>query len=58
MVEAELIFAFQRLLSQEPYGRIRGTSFEEKINAAIVRELERQGSIHFDAAVLRALWLG
>jgi hypothetical protein len=58
MVEGELIFALQRLLSAYPHRQLRGTDFQEKISDVIVRELEKMGSIRLDAKVVNGLWDG
>jgi hypothetical protein len=58
MAEGELIFSFQKLLSTERYSRLRGTPFEGRITALIVRELENHGPMPFDVEVVGRWWLG
>lgn len=57
MVEGELIFSFQRLLTSEPYCRLKGTTFEQRINALIVRELEVHGPMPFDVEQVSGWWI-
>lgn len=58
IVEGELIYLLQRLLGSEPYRRLPGTVYEEKMNALLAHELERYGSVRPDAEVLKGLWRG
>jgi hypothetical protein len=58
IVEGELIYMLQRLLAKEPNKKLRGTPYEEKMNALLARELERYGSVRPDAEVVKGLWCG
>lgn len=58
IVEGELTYMLQRLLGSEPYRRLRGTDYEEKMNALLAQELERYGSVRPDAEVVKGLWRG
>lgn len=56
MVEGEMLFAVEKLVGRETYCRLKGTLFEEKISVQVVRELEKHGSIHVDAEVVKGWW--
>lgn len=58
IVEGDLIYMLQRVLRKEVNKQLRGTAYEEKINALMARELERYGSVRPDAEVLKGFWCG
>ncbi|HEX3935853.1 MAG TPA: hypothetical protein VHW43_14325, partial [Puia sp.] len=56
-VEAELLELLRGLLAVDPYPILKGKGFQEEINALIVREMERYGSIRVDPEVVSGLWV-
>jgi len=56
MAQPELLYAVELLLGRPPYNQLKGTFFEGKMSAQIVRDLERHGSIHLDAEVVKGWW--
>lgn len=54
--EADLLELVRGLLETDPYPILKGTGFQEEINALIVREMDRYGSISVDPEVVRELW--
>jgi hypothetical protein len=55
--EAELLELLRGLLAVDPYPILKGTGFQEEVNALIVREMERYGSIRVDPEVVSGLWV-
>jgi hypothetical protein len=58
MEEGELLTGLRRLMGDEGYKVLRGTPFEEKVNAMVVRDLENFGSVHAVAEVVGEMWKG
>jgi hypothetical protein len=52
----QLIQDLRRLLGREPYCKLRGTPFEEKIGQWIGQEWSKEGAAAPDADVLKGLW--
>ena len=54
--DAEFMDRLKRLLTTDPFKKLRSTHYEEKINALLLREWERYGSVPGDPAVITGLW--
>ena len=54
--EAEVMELLRWQLTADPYPKLIGTAFQGNIEALIVRDLEKYGSIHPDPEVLKGLW--
>lgn len=54
--ETEWMELLNSLLTADPYPKLKGTIFQENIDALIVRELARYGSIHPTPEAVRELW--
>jgi hypothetical protein len=54
--EREWVELLRSVLTADPYPKLSGTIFQENIDALIVREMARYGSIHLTPEVVRELW--
>ena len=55
--EQKVLALLRQLLTSDPYPKLKGTGFQEKVNALIFREMGRYGSIQLDPEVVNGLWL-
>jgi len=54
--EQKVLALLRELLSRDPYPRLKGTGFQEKVSGLIVGEMGRYGSIQPDPEVVNGLW--
>ena len=54
--ETEWLELLRGLLTADPYPKLNRTIFQENIDALIVREMARYGSIHLAPETVRELW--
>jgi hypothetical protein len=54
--EAEILEALHHLLTSDPHRKLKSTPYEEKINALLMRDVQKYSSASLDPAAITGLW--